>query len=325
MVVPATPGAAAELRRARAALHAALGHRQAAARLEERVDRLEATLAEGRAEVGRLRHQLSVEEADVQHWTHLGFGPFVYWLIGRLDERRERERFEAEEAAVRLADEADRAERVRVALSAARHELSSARELATVDRARELVRSLLHDFVPDASKQLEHLEEQHAATLADVAETREAMQACEQAIDLTEAALDSMSSAANWGTWDLWGGGIIASSIKHQKVDDGLVHVQRLNAAMSRLRREMGDVGLSLDVPVGLEAGSTARVFDVWFDNIFSDWNMQDRIETMQESVGHIGTRLIEVHRALADHQSGLQRTAAYQRAALDELYLSNR
>lgn len=324
MSSPATPGAAAELMRARAALQAALGHRRAAARLAEKVEGLEALLADGHLRVAQLRHELHVEEADVEHWTSHGFGPFVFWLFRQLDDRRERELHEAEEASVRLADEADRADRVRAELASARHELRSTRELATVDRARELVRSLLHEFLPEEAADLDRLEEQHAATVADLRETEEALVVCEHAIDLAQAALDRLLLASNWGTWDMRGNGLIASSIRHQKVEEGLVHVQRLNVAMARLRRECSEVQLSLHVPGGMERGSTSGVLDAWFDNIFDDWNIHDRVATMQDSVAVIGSRLIDVHHQLTAHRAALLQTVGYQRAAIDRLYAVN-
>jgi hypothetical protein len=321
---PATPGAAAELMRARAALQAALGHRRAAARLEEKVDSLEAVLADSYRRVTELRHELRVEEADVEHWTGHGFGPFVYWLFRELDDRREREMGEAEEASVRLADEADRGERVRAELAAARHELRSARELATVDQARDLVRTLLHEFLPDEARDLDRLEEQHAATVVDLRETEEALAVCEQSIDLAQAALDRLLLATEWGTWSMRGNGLIASSIRHQKVEEGLVHVQRLNVAMARLRRECSQVQMRLHVPHGMEHGSTTRVLDAWFDNIFDDWNIHDRVATMQESVAMIGSRLIDVHHQLTAHRTELLHTLGQQRAIIDRLYAVN-
>lgn len=324
MGTPATPGAAEELQRARAALRIALGHEQAAVRLSERIAALDDELGDAHSEVTRLRLQLRVEEADVVQWSRAGFGPFVYWLIGRLDERREREQNEAEEVSVRLADQADRAERVRLALAAAHHELRSTRELATVDAARELVRSLLHEFLPDDAEELGRVERHYARTVTDLRETEEALMACEHAIDCCEATLAPLASAARWGTWDMWGGGMIASSIKHSRIDDGLAHLQRLNMALARLRREASDVRFSVEVPRGLEAGSGARTLDVWFDNIFSDWNMQDRIERMQTTVGSIGTHLVGVHRQLSEHRTLLQEREVPARAAIDRLYAAN-
>ncbi|MEQ1699626.1 MAG: hypothetical protein ABMA25_05925 [Ilumatobacteraceae bacterium] len=321
---PATPGAAAELARARAALQAAFGHERAAVRLTERIAALEEDLADAHREVAHLRERLQIEEADVVQWSRAGFGPFVYWLIGRLDERRDREQWEAEEASVRLADQADRVERTHAALAAARHELQSTTELARVDDARALVRSLLHDFLPAAFDELERVERHHARIVADLRETEEAMKACEHAIDRCEVTLGPLESALRWGTWDMWGGGLIASSVKHSRVDDGLAHVQQLNAALARLRREAGDVRLSVEVPRGLEAGSGARTLDIWFDNIFSDWNMQDRIERMRDSIAFIGTRLLDVHRQLFDHRGGLLAAEERHRATIDRLYAAN-
>lgn len=318
------PGESEDLVAARAALRLALEHEQSAERLARRVQHLETMLADGLREVSRLRVALRIEEAELQRWEGKGFGQLLLWLAGLLDDRREDERHDVEEASLHLADESDRAERVRLQLVEARDELRAAQEQATVAAARERVRSLLRSLAPIEGARLTGLEDQHAMVAADLRETDEALVASEAAQRAAEPALEQLAKARSWGTWDMLGGGVFISAMKHRRVDESLEHVQRLNAALVRLRTEASQVRFDLQIPGGLEVGSTARLLDTWFDNIFSDWRMQDRIETMQLRVRDVMQHVVAVHAQLQAHRDGLITRLAAQRAELDALYRAN-
>ena len=50
-------------------------------------------------------------------------------------------------------------------------------------------------------------------------EKREAIEAGQRALHSLRAAQDNLSSARNWGLWDMFGGGTITSLIKSSKMD----------------------------------------------------------------------------------------------------------
>ena len=69
--------------------------------------------------------------------------------------------------------------------------------------------------------------------------------------------------------------------------------------------------------PSGLEIGATSWTFDVWFDNIFSDWAMQSRIGDAQQSVRAVQDGLNEAIAALRTQRT---RVEADTTAAGDEI-----
>lgn len=121
---------------------------------------------------------------------------------------------------------------------------------------------------------------------ADRAEVVEALDACRHAGRALGAAAQELGSAGNWATYDtFFGGGLMADMVKHQKLDRAAALLRDADAALHHLATELADVGLG---PVGgVGVTELTRVFDVWFDNIFSDWSVANRIGEARQRVAH--------------------------------------
>ena len=75
-------------------------------------------------------------------------------------------------------------------------------------------------------------------------------------------------------------------------------------AALHRRSGELADVGMS---PVGgLEVTQMARTFDIWFDNVFSDWQVRQRIEEAGSRVQQAGGAVDRVLASLHTHRAEL-------------------
>jgi hypothetical protein len=117
-------------------------------------------------------------------------------------------------------------------------------------------------------------------------ECREAVAAGRAALDGLVDALQILGSADSWSAYDTWfGGGMISSTVKHQKLDEA---VRRLHVASEALRayeREVADLGRDAAAHVELEKWD--RIFDVWFDNVFTDLAVRRRIKDAIHDVEH--------------------------------------
>lgn len=121
----------------------------------------------------------------------------------------------------------------------------------------------------------------HQEQLREITEAQEAAVAARGAL---EAAAEKLSSAGSWATYDTFlGGGMIGDMVKHQRIDEAAALIRRADTAMKHLSTELADVGQGGVGELGITEMS--RAFDVWFDNIFSDWSVAQKIKQAQQRV----------------------------------------
>ncbi|MHB1418565.1 MAG: hypothetical protein ACYCX4_03110, partial [Bacillota bacterium] len=124
--------------------------------------------------------------------------------------------------------------------------------------------------------ELLRLDEEEAGALQQLKELKEAHQAGEEAKEALERVIESLGSAENWGTWDLLGGGLLATAVKHSRMDDARKHAYQVQEALNRFQRELKDV--NLDTSFHLEFDTFTRFADYFFDGLIVDWIVQSRI-----------------------------------------------
>lgn len=107
-------------------------------------------------------------------------------------------------------------------------------------------------------------------------EITEAITACNQVLASIGNAKNELKSAKNWGIFDILGGGLFASLIKHNKMSHAEEAMQAIQFDLQRLQRELRDVSQALEIT--FSAGDLNMVFDIVFDNIFSDLISQNKI-----------------------------------------------
>lgn len=123
-------------------------------------------------------------------------------------------------------------------------------------------------------------------------EIREAIAAGNRALDALDEALEHLKTARGLGIWDMLGGGLFSSLLKHSKMDAAQQAMQQAEQELRAFSRELADVQMTLDFQVNFD-GMT-RFFDMFCDNIFVDWMVQDKIVKAQENVNEARRRVWE-------------------------------
>ena len=129
----------------------------------------------------------------------------------------------------------------------------------------------------------------------DEKEYREAEAAGRKALRHLEQALDSLKSARSWGIYDILGGGLISSVVKHSKMETASEHIEEAKDALRKFGRELQDVGYRID----LRTGDFWGFSDWFFDDMFSDLVMQERIADARKQVENAIRRVEFVLREL--------------------------
>lgn len=108
-------------------------------------------------------------------------------------------------------------------------------------------------------------------------ELYEAKNAAQQVIARIDNAISSLDSASSWGIFDILGGEFFTSLVKREKIRNANQDIQAISDSLNTLNRELEDVNMFL--PEEISDSLTDNVFDIWFDNIFTDFMVQGEIK----------------------------------------------
>lgn len=124
----------------------------------------------------------------------------------------------------------------------------------------------------------------------DQREVREAVQAGEEALAGIQKAREKLGSAKNWGIFDMLGGGMISSMVKHSRMDDASEDMEEAKRKLAAFERELKDISISADLSV--EMGSFLRFLDTFMDNLFVDFMVQSRIDDAIAGLDDVSDRV---------------------------------
>lgn len=234
--------------------------------------------------VCQLEKEKESEQADVDRLERGSLAAFFYQMVGRMDEKMDKEQQEAYAARVRY----DAAARELASIDAdlarleARLKGLSGCEQRYQDALMERFREIKATNSP-AAQELMESESRVVDLKLRRREIREAIQAGKKALKRTEAVLESLDSARGWSTMDLIGGGVWSDLAKYDHLDEAQEQVEQLQVDLRRFKTELADVEINADIQVTVEG--FLRFADFFFDNLFTDWEVRDHIDQSIEQV----------------------------------------
>lgn len=270
--------------------------------LEARERELEAARADEQADVDRLEgHSLSA---------------LFYSMLGKKEERLDRERQEAFAAAVRHDSVLRELQAVRQDI--ARYEAERAALDGCEARYAQALcgkREALKAAGSAQAGRILQLEQEIAAQQALDREIGEAADAGRAARDTAEGVLDTLRTAADWGTFDMIGGGLVSTMVKHNRLDTAQEQIGQLQVQLGRFRTELSDVTVRADVQANVDG--FLRMADYLFDNPFVDWMVLEHIQRSRDQIRQTAGQID----AVLDRLQAMQDTCrAALRKAQDEL-----
>ncbi|WP_303917441.1 hypothetical protein [Draconibacterium sediminis] len=125
---------------------------------------------------------------------------------------------------------------------------------------------------------LQKYEEQLGHYYSQKKEVNEAIHAGEMAIKGLKLALESLRQAQNWGAFDMVGGGLLATAVKHSKMDDAKALIHDVQYWLRKFNRELKDVQVNQIGTMDLQLDGLTTFADYFFDNLIMDWVVQSKI-----------------------------------------------
>lgn len=267
--------------------------------------KLDAMLREERTTLDREREKcrlygetLSSEKADVDKLEGYGLTGLFYSILGTKDERLEKERQEYLAAKLKYDESVQAVEEIQSEVERLGVELNSCSEAqAEYDRLLEEKRQLLSAAGDGRAEALMDLSERLGDLESDRKELGEAVQAGESAKHSLERVQSALASAKNWGTWDMLGGGGVATWVKHSKIDSAKEEARVAQRRLRQFQEELADADQRLHVSLD-DIGGFSKFADFFFDGLIADWIVQSKV---QEASGACESALRKVSSALTE------------------------
>lgn len=254
---------------------------------------------------------LENEEQDVERLKQSSLAQFWYGLLGRLETKLQAEEREMVEAKLKY-DAA--CAQVRMLETQQAELIGRLAEVADADSRLERLKAekeaWIRDHDAETAATLEALSAQVGAAQAKLTEIREAEQAGKAARASLRLAEERLESAANWGTYDMLGGGMISTAIKHGRIDEARDHIHQAQYQLRRFADELKDVDMRAGAAAP-EIGGFLGFADYFFDGLISDWMVQGKIRDSLDSVRSSGRQVDQTLRELDRQRADTERQAA--------------
>lgn len=224
------------------------------------------------------------EGMDVERLQGRSLSAFFYTVTGKKDEHLEKERKEAYAASAKY--DAVMRELCAVRADIKRYNAEYSALIGYDVQYEKLLCEKAIALKVEGSKAAEKIiefETRISKTDNAKAEAKEAIAAGRRAKKSAETVLEKLNNAKGWASWDILGGGMIADMAKHDKLDAAQDAVEELQINLRRFKTELADITLEAEHQVNIDG--FLRFADLFFDGIFVDYSILQRIEESKEKI----------------------------------------
>ncbi|NLO37138.1 MAG: hypothetical protein GX112_12420 [Clostridiaceae bacterium] len=292
--------------------------------LQRRASQLRQKLQEADRNVMDQEAVLAGEQADVDRLEGKSLGNYILSLSRKLDARRQKEEAELVAACHRLDELREEQRYLRQAL------LEQQQQIMAAGQAERAWNQALADLKSGIRAETAHAladpyREREAALSqvnSQVGEIEQARTVARRAQATADTMLERLRSAEGWSSYDVWfKGGIVTHVAKYNHLDAASDLMSHLSAQLRDLRSELADIRMDLGDALNTYTSGT-RALDYFFDNIFTDLSVRDRVREDLDTVQRIKGKLHQVERELDLKLSQAKGQAGQLQHQLQEILL---
>lgn len=225
------------------------------------------------------------EQADVEKLEKQSLSSFIYNLIGNYEDKIEKEKQDLINAKIELD-------------TAASLHLDAIEEVEALDRKIDILKTEMANLREELKRTDEQFkekitqkEQEYVELKDEEKELDEAIRAGENVLNTIDRVLAELDSANSMATVDMFTDSFLIGMMKFNRIDKAEAELNYLDKTLDRYKKELKDVDLESTIAYE-ELSQMNRAFDIFFDNIFSDWNTKD---TIQRNVAMLEDMLYEV------------------------------
>ncbi len=241
-------------------------------------------LTNARSELKVLDQKLEDELKDIERLESLGVTSVFYKVLGNKEEQLDKERQEYLEASLKYKEFKETVDLLEFEKSVLRKKMGGLpaleKEIEILKEARE--KEIMKSDNQLASK-LRDIVMMHDQMILLNKDFSEAIEEGEKSQKMLSVVLSYLKKARDWGRWDMQGkrkGNIM----KHQAIDKAMKNISKAQHQLNIFERELNDLGRS-DLKLKIRTSQFDRFTDYFFDNLISDWIVQQKIKSTIASI----------------------------------------
>lgn len=255
-------------------------------RVNKHLNDLDKRIAESYKTMDKLERILSKEQNEIEELEKLSLKGIFHKVLGSKDDQLKKERQEYLQAALKRNEHKKSVELLEYERGILENKLEKLKgieahaERLIKEREKNLMRtgSPVGQRILTISKTID--ESKHLKR-----EIKEALHVGQQAIMVLQEMEGYLRNARNWGNWDMMGGKGMSTYVKHTNIDRARARLHKAQNFLIRFEDELRDVYNPRQMNLTLNLDSFTRFIDIFFDNLISDWIVQQRIRNALSNV----------------------------------------
>ncbi len=129
-----------------------------------------------------------------------------------------------------------------------------------------------------------------------IKEIDEALLYGNRALSLLQNAEGFLHNARKWGRFDIFGGKTVISLTKHANLEDAQRYLQMAQSELDSFRKKAKYIRININYAV--KCSNSFMASDIYFDNLFSDYEMQGHIK---QSIARVRDTIAQISEVIAD------------------------
>ncbi len=255
-------------------------------RIQKHLKNLDTQLKSGYQELDKFEKVLQKHGQDVQQLERLSLKAIFHKVLGSKKEQLDKERQEYLQAALKRNEHKKSLELLEYEKKVLVEKLKKLQDIPAQAEAmiQKREKDLMRSGTPVGMRILT-ISQQMDSNRHLKREIKEALDAGKDVIVILEEMESYLRNARNWGNWDMMGGRGMTTYVKHSNIDRARARLHKAQHLLNRFENELRDVYNPRQLNLSLNLDSFTRFIDIFFDNLISDWVVQQRIRNALSNV----------------------------------------
>ncbi len=284
-------------------LHKTLKSYQSFRKVESRLIELQKLIGDENKKLTATIKQIEKEQDDIKKLEKMSLTSLFHKVLGSKEEQLEKERQEYLQVSLQY-DESIKSikllEYEQGVLEKKREKLVGMEQLL-----EELIKKRQEEIKvdnPRATKRIYSLMKQSDEHQRMIFEMGEAIDVGTQALKILDKIVGYLNQAKTWGQWDMGGRGrrrSQSSYMKRNQIDRAKNYAYKAKYVLQQFEKELRDVYTQQDFQLNLKFDSFNGFTDIFFDNLITDWLVQQKIHNTLSSVHNVRDKVIRLTKSL--------------------------